>query len=324
MKRKKTVLINQINTIEVKEETETFQLINPMVRAPLEPIQEEEPTEEMAAKEITLRITTPQKPPLKAVVLDNDETTGSYGLIFSLLTHLRNVSSLTDEDVAKIYERLAFSMDYYDLFRPHMKELIQTLDGLQTENYIDSVIMYTNQTDELEARQPHITEAHQFSIKALLYSVPLTIAYLMNEVYGLIVFDRILSRPPLLRGIRHNACPKSFSRILDFYPEHQRSTEKILFVDDNASPEFITACPNTKTHPHSYVRIQPYVRILATVELEAILTDVLHGMSVPTATLQAIKDQYRRHAPLERIAQNNTEDNSLESLRLALIEFYAT
>jgi hypothetical protein len=264
-----------------------------------------------------------QRPPLRAVVLDNDETTGSYGIIFSLLTHLRTLQ-LEEVMVACIYKRLARALDDYQLFRPHLGRLLQTLDLLGDEFTLDAVIMYTNQTCELGQQTSTEDGTEIYSIHNLLYSVPLTIAYLMNEVYHATVFHKILVRPPLLRGIRHTSCPKSFSRILNMYPTKARSTEKILFVDDNASPEFITACPRTETHPHSYVRIQPYVRILTDAELETILTDVLHGMSVPRATLQAIKTQYRRYAPLERIGENNTADTELESLRLALIEFYAT
>jgi len=293
--------------------------INPIVLEPLEPIQEEETEETEIIQPIQLRII---KPMLRAVVLDNDETTGSYDIIFSLLTHLRKLPHLTDDDVAGIYQRLAYAMDYYNIFRPYLKDFFITLDALQNENLLDAVVMYTNQTDESNLITGELGEADRFPLKALLYSVPLTVAYLMNESYHIIVFDKILTRPPLLRGIQHTACPKSFSRIFECYPDHRRSTEKILFVDDNACPEFITACPKTETHPHSYVRAPPYVRILTEVELDTILALCLHGMSVPPATVQAIREQYRRYAPVERISENTQGDDVLETLRKYLVEFY--
>lgn len=269
---------------------------------------------------LTIKIPAQMPSLLNAVVLDNDETTGSYGIIYSLLTHLRPLS-LTEEETALLYNRLAHALDEYQLFRPHLGRFLQTLDALGEELALDAVIMYTNQTCEL-ALQPHI-DPESFSVRNLLYSVPLTIAYLMNEVYHTIAFHKILTRPPLLRGIQHTSCPKSFSRVLDMYPSKARSTEKILFMDDNACPEFITACPRTETHAHSYVRIRPYVRILADAELDRLLATVLHGISVPPATLQAIKTQYRTHAPLSRIGENNLTDAELETLRLAILEFYA-
>lgn len=293
--------------------------INPIVLEPLEPIMEEE-TEPV--RPVPLRI-TPVKPLLKAVVLDNDETTGSYGIVFSLLTHLRKLPHLTDDDVAGIYQRLAYAMDYYNIFRPYLKDFFITLDALQNENLLDAVVMYTNQTDESFVLTNVLEEADRFPLKTLLYSVPLSIAYLMNESYHSIVFDKLLTRPPLLRGIQHTACPKSFSRIFECYPDHRRSTEKILFVDDNACPEFITACPKTETHPHSYVRPPPYVRILSEHELDTFLAICLHGMSVPPATVQAIREQYRSHSPVERIAENSQGDDVLETLRKYLVEFYA-
>ncbi len=296
------------------------------------PIMEDE--EEQVNEPVNEIILT--KPHLRAVVLDNDETTGSYGILYCLLTHLRPLN-LTEEDVAFFYSRLAHALDSYQLFRPHLGYFLQSLELLGDECLLDAVIMYTNQTCELTSRsddrkvsdetelayQAPAQAEDTFSVRNLLYSVPLTIAYLMNEVYYTIAFHKILTRPPLLRGIQHAACPKSFSRILDMYPDYRRSTEKILFVDDNARQEFITACPRTETYQHSYVRIRPYVRILTDAELDTFLVTVLHGMSVPPATLQAIKTQYRDHAPLSRVDENNLTDAELESLRLALIEFYA-
>lgn len=307
--------------------------INPIVLEPLEPIMEDE---DEPVRPVPLRIT---KPLLKAVVLDNDETTGSYGIVFSLLTHLRKLPHLTDDDVAGIYQRLAYAMDYYNIFRPYLKDFFITLDALQNENLLDAVVMYTNQTDDSTLLNPcsaaQNNESHiltrecdddatdRFPLKTLLYSVPISIAYLMNESYHSVIFDKLLSRPPLLRGIQHASCPKSFSRIFECYPDHRRSTEKILFVDDNACPEFITSCPKTETHPHSYVRPPPYVRILSEHELDTFLAICLHGMSVPPATIQAIREQYRRHSPVERIGENSQGDDVLETLRKYLVEFYA-
>ncbi len=297
---------------------------------------EEEPAEGEANEPANEIILT--KPPLRAVVLDNDETTGSYGIVYSLLTHLRPLN-LTEEDAAILYNRLAHAMDHYQLFRPHLGHFLQTLDLLGDDISLDAVIMYTNQTCELTSRRdvrevsdetelasrsdaPKDDQDDTFTVRNLLYSVPLTIAYLMNEVYYTIAFHKILTRPPLLRGIQHASCPKSFSRVLDMFPSKARSTKKILFVDDNARPEFITACSKTETYPHSYVRIQPYVRILTDAELDELLGAVLHGMSVPPATLQAIKTQYRTHAPLSRLSENTPADAELESLRHAVLEFF--
>jgi hypothetical protein len=299
--------------------------INPIVLEPLGPIVEDDDSLEGEIAWLTSLRNDPiiLKPALRAVILDNDETTGSYGIVFSLLSHLRKLPHLTDDDVAGIYQRLAYAMDYYNIFRPYLKDFFITLDALQNENLLDAVVMYTNQTDESFVLTNALEEADRFPLKTLLYSVPLSIAYLMNESYHSIVFDKLLSRPPLLRGIQHASCPKSFSRIFECYPDHCRSTEKILFVDDNACPEFITACPKTEIHPHSYVRPPPYVRILSEHELDTFLAICLHGMSVPPATVQAIREQYRHHSPVERISENSQGDDVLETLRKYLVEFYA-
>ena len=258
-----------------------------------------------------------EKPPLRAVVLDNDETTGSYGLVFSVLTHIRR-ASITDENAVRtIYKRLAAVLVKRKLFRPYLGPLLHALTFLRDEGALDSVIMYTNQTEEVPFNPYN-------AFWKIMYNVPYSISYLMYEAYKTNAFDDILSRPPYLHGIYHAACPKSFSRIFNLDSDRPRDTTHILFVDDNACPQFITAPPKTVVDPESYYRISAYVRVLTDEELDEALKEIFEGFSLvdKEALYAAIKKQYRKYSPLENIALHRDNDDALSVLRRKIMEKY--
>jgi hypothetical protein len=277
-----------------------------------------------------------EKTPLRAVVLDNDETTGSYGLVFSVLTHIRR-ASITDENAIRtIYKRLAAVLVKRKLFRPYLGPLLHALTFMRDEGALDSVIMYTNQTEEVPFNPYN-------AFWKIMYNVPYSISYLMYEAYKTNAFDDILSRPPYLHGIYHAACPKSFSRIFNLDSDRPRDTTQILFVDDNACPQFITAPPKTVVDPASYYRISAYVRVLTDEELDDALKEIFEGFgpqrgSCPSpskmgegflfakvdkeALYEAIKKQYRKYSPLENIALHRDNDDALSVLRRKIMEKY--
>ena len=266
-----------------------------------------------------------QRPALKAVVLDNDETTGSYGLVFSVLSNIRTIGIVDEGAVRILYQRLAAVLVKRRLFRPHLGPLLQCLTFLRDEGALDSVIMYTNQNEEVPFNPYN-------AFWKIMYNIPYSISYLMYEAYKTNAFDDILSRPTYLHGINHAACPKSFSRIFNLDPDRPRDTKDILFVDDNACPQFITAPPRTSVDPASYYRIGAYVRVLTDEELEEALKEILEGFTnsstmsegfvVEETVRDAIKKSYRKYAPLERIALHKDDDDAMLVLRRKILEKY--
>lgn len=252
---------------------------------------------------------------LKAVILDNDETTGSYGIVFSVLTQLQKENTITNDDIRHIYNRLAEQMVYYNLFRPHLAMLMHALEFLKTEDYIDSVIMYTNQTES----KPY---NYRDNFKGLLYNVPYTISYLIYSATSLNIFNDVLSRPTFLRGIHHTICQKSFNRIFALDNKAIKDTRDILFVDDNASPKFITASSKTIVHKESFYKIEPYIKTLTSKELDSVLQTIFHGISIKETTIAKIKEQYRIYSPLSNIQHNSVADTELLTLKTVILEKY--
>ena len=126
--------------------------------------------------------------PLKAVVLDNDETTGSYSLVFAILVCLEHHKVHDMKLVAEVLQRLAVWMNVHHCFRPGLRQLLQSLLTLRYYGKLDAIIMYTNQSEV-------IPEGWSDPYPPFLKSPPQAIAYMMNCLTGHKVFDHILSRP---------------------------------------------------------------------------------------------------------------------------------
>jgi hypothetical protein len=191
-------------------------------------------------------------PPLRAIVLDNDETTGSYGLLFAIISVLQNNTYLTDEIIKKILKRLATWMKIYNIFRPGILKLLYTALAMRKYKYIDAIIMYTNQT-EVE------------NSGLIIDSPPKCIAYMMAYLVEAPVFDNIITRDPNYKKTPLSYIPKSFERILELYPDRPKDIRGIIFVDDMASPTIICADtiePHLKSKDNWYA-ICPYYQTLS-------------------------------------------------------------
>ena len=165
------------------------------------------------------------EPPLKAVVLDNDETTGSFGILFALITVFRTDPLITNVRFKRILKQLAIWMLTHGVFRPGIQNLLYTITALRRRGLIDKIIMYTNQTENPYSEQ-------------YLDSAPMCIAFMFNCISKQTVFDYILAKDgwsPLAAVYT----PKSFQRILDLFPNRPKDIRGIVFVDDLASPSHV-------------------------------------------------------------------------------------
>lgn len=200
------------------------------------------------------------RPPLRAVVLDNDETTGSYGLLFAHLSILEQIPDLQQEVLHYILQRLANWMIVHSVFRPGLRSLLHCCIALRRQKQIDAIIMYTNQYDS-----------------GTRFSVPKAIATMMNHLAGERVFDHILTRPdhPEQDGVYR----KQFFRILELFPGVPRDIRHITFLDDCAVPNFIGhfTIPLSATHESCWYKVEPYTRSLTQKEVYESILYCLHS-----------------------------------------------
>jgi len=184
--------------------------------------------------------------PLRAVILDNDETTGSYIIVVSIIRTIHKLGKIDLELFHYILERLASWMIRESIFRPDLIEFLKTLARLKKENKIDAVIMYTNQS-ELDS--------------TLQNSLPRSIEYMFKFLVPDFAFDHILTRPENPTRI-NNVFPKQFKRVLDLYPYSPLDITEMLFFDDLALPMYVKDDGIKFSSESSWVLVDQYYRLL--------------------------------------------------------------
>ena len=190
-----------------------------------------------------------RKKSLRAVVLDNDETTGAYRLLVCLLSVVVKIQDISLDVFLYFLEQLAEWMEENHLFRTGLRILLETIYRLRQQNRIDAIIMYTNQKESFIKTQ-----------LPMLNSPPQCIAYMLNHLMKKQMFDRILARKTDV------VVPKRFERILQEFPGFRNDIRKIVFVDDFATPTFITADTVDRTSILSWYRVNPYRHVITTDE----------------------------------------------------------
>jgi hypothetical protein len=223
--------------------------------------------------------------PLKAVVLDNDETTGSYGLLFALVVVFRQEPIMTNIRFKRLLKNLAIWMLTNGLFRPGIQNLLYTITALRRRGLIDKIIMYTNQTEN-----PYSN--------LYLESVPYCIGYMMNCISKQTVFDFILAKDAF-SSLAAQYTPKTFDRVLDLFPNKPRDIRGIIFVDDLASPEHIhsyTIAPHLQTTDCWY-SIAPYYKNLSKQDVYNCLKFVLFTNILADMYIESVWEVYQRYIP---------------------------
>ena len=203
--------------------------------------------------------------PLRAVILDNDETTGAYTLLFSMMKALNKTGDIDPLLFTHILEKLATWMVVNSIFRPGLLPFLALLMNLKKEGKIDAIIMYTNQL-EIE---PIIN-----------YSMPRCINYMFMYLVPGFTFDHILTRPEDPTTI-NNVFPKQFKRVLDLYPDRPLNTRKMLFFDDLAIPKYVRTdgIDQKYTSRGSYVLVDPYKCLLYSEDIAECVDFCLEGLA---------------------------------------------
>jgi hypothetical protein len=228
----------------------------------------------------------PQTQPLRAIILDNDETTGSYGILFAILEHLRPLSSKLDATfVQRFLKRLSYWMMTHGLFRPGLRKLLSVCMALRNAGAIDAIIMYTNQS---EVKPPEGTVE-------FLCSPPKCIQYMFSYIMTQQVFDHLLTRPAHGQTLQGGWKVKQFKRVLDVYPDRPLDMRGLLFLDDLAIQPYIqtTGIPKQGVFPSSYFRVTPYKRVLGPKDVFECLLHIFGGENLTHEFMDDIYTTYR-------------------------------
>lgn len=195
----------------------------------------------------------------RILILDNDETTGSYNLLFHLYDCLATTEFGKRLQPATTLHAIAHSFKNLGVFRPGLTRLLKTAVSLKKSKRLDKIIMYTNQLDCRHTRNMPIWHpiGGEWSVPMM---IQIMLVYLADEPQ---LIDEILTRP--LRPIHTigDYPVKDFVRAFrSAYPIGPVDLSKTLFLDDLAEHPYIIDSSDSKTDDNSRIPLEPYSRKL--------------------------------------------------------------
>jgi hypothetical protein len=191
----------------------------------------------------------------RIVVIDNDETTGSYGPLFHLLDLLSQHEPGLHEAGIRLRDLVPalglFCLEG-QLFRPGLRDLLLALRALRQKGRVDAVVMYTYQSEApLRSREALYDAVGQF------ISVPVLIDYMFgwlvssgkkvepftsSRAGGLLqgkaepFFDRRIVRETHMRALRRSDGNLGAKKLSVVFDELQRKPSAdlrgVVFMDD--------------------------------------------------------------------------------------------
>jgi hypothetical protein len=175
-------------------------------------------------------------PPLhpKIIILDNDETTGSYKSLFIIYDFLVKSNAgrhLTLRQVAEIIWDHYFNRKYRgdNIFRPYLALFLKKLVEMKGANKLEYIVMLTNQH----------TGAAWADSNGKTHSISKLIAEILGLISGAPLWDIILTRD-LTAPTVHGYNIKYLSRVFQELglPVQAWSYKYVWFVDDLAEEPF--------------------------------------------------------------------------------------
>jgi hypothetical protein len=175
----------------------------------------------------------------RIVIIDNDETTGSYGPLFHLLDLLSQHEPGLHEAGIRLRDLVPalglFCLEG-QLFRPGLRDLLLALRALRDKGKVDSVVMYTYQSEApLRSHEALYDAVGQF------ISVPILIDYM----FGWLVssgkkvepfFDRRIVRETHMRALKRQDGDLGSKKLSVVFDELQRRPSSdlrgVVFMDD--------------------------------------------------------------------------------------------
>jgi hypothetical protein len=158
---------------------------------------------------------------LRAIILDNDETTGFYE---TLLDYVKtNVTNKNGQTLESVVDELKDILEGTKSLRTGYEEFLLTLMKLKTEGRIDAVIMYTN-----------MGKSASIKIGGKRYNRPQLLAAVFDRIVnreGEHVFDLLIFRD---KPYPH---PEKYIAVINKIYEVEGKDNKYLFLDDK--PEVI-------------------------------------------------------------------------------------
>ncbi len=214
------------------------------------------------------------------VIMDNDETTGSYYILFSLYDLLALSHFGQRLDWRKTMEIILRECEELGVFRPGLRAFLQNIADMKKQGVVEKVCLYTNQLDVRDVyHHPHWKTSN-----GMAWSVPEMIRVMfemmvdyddMNNTDFRFI-DRLYTRPVQVNKEIDNYPVKDLARVYkDLYPHERVNLSRTIFIDDMYHKKYIIDSSKSKTDRYSRCSIPAYSRQLEKNALGLIVDKIL-------------------------------------------------
>jgi hypothetical protein len=265
----------------------------------------------------------------RILILDNDETTGSYYLLFYLYDFLAKSSLNGKLNTSKIFRVLLKEFDKLKVFRPGLRTFLKSMNTLKESRKIDKVCIYTNQLDVRGIPGYKVLTTSD----GIEWSVPDMLRVLFNMLVkdsGFI--DAVYTRPTTY-NVQEEYPTKDFVRVFnDLYPEMDVNLTHTMFVDDRFHRKYIIDSSRSGTDENSRIPIEPYRVTLPSNSFSEVLNAILrtnklvlhHDSKLRNTIEDGWIDMNERVSLMSKEPSNSNMESfgNLKSLGVYLTQFY--
>lgn len=246
----------------------------------------------------------------RILILDNDETTGSYYILFHLYDFFALSSVGKQLNRQKTISILTEFCKTTGIFRPGTTGFLKQMNTLKTGCYIDKVVVYTNQLDVRDVPRTPIWATSDGEEQ----SVPGILVQIFNLITDNPVFiDRLYTRPINVRAV-NNYPVKDFVRVFtDLYPNRQVNLINTRFLDDMSEKKYIVDSSNSNTCKKSRISIPPYSISLPKNTFSEIVNTILkeNEIRLTSGDLTLLKSFESKWLHTNANLQNTNVDNPI-------------
>lgn len=252
----------------------------------------------------------------RILILDNDETTGSYHLLFFIESFLNFAEQLGHHvDYNKTIQLIAAYSLESNILRPGMHRFIREATRLKRARRIDKIVIYTNQLSMAE-------EGFTWSTPEMIADMLSSIAEDPHFIDLVITRDRSIFAPQI-DGYVVKDLMRPYTAL---YPSKPPNFSKTLFIDDRAFSPYAYDSSRTNTSTNSFLRISPYKNKLPyTAIVELCLQIMMVNNMHDTEELEEILTLLNREWVLvnDSCPTTNDDPSTLNDITKKLKQFYS-
>jgi hypothetical protein len=243
------------------------------------------------------------------LIMDNDETTGSYYVLFFIYDFLAKSGIGNELDSLITINQFYKYFKEFNVFRPNLEYFLKTMNQMKTDGSLDRVCIYTNQLDVR-----YIDNYSKWvASDGKVWSPPEILRIMYNKLaHNKKFIDGMFTRPFMASNNVYNNYPvKDLAKVFrHFYPNQPVRLDKTIFIDDRYQEHYIINTSNSGTDKLSRYPMSPYYRSLPENAFDIILNAILKRNNI---SLEKYPDAVKLRQKIQQEwSEKNKEIKQLE------------